>query len=91
MNNLHRISFFIFFFIIQLSTSLIYGQFFFPYRNTTSKIGFMYGNGGQELRHISSGFSTKSQDEITSNLGFIGINTNNINLDTDYVFYSQFY
>ena len=91
MNNLHRISFFIFFFIIQSSASLIYGQLFFPYGNTTPKIGFFYGNGGQEFAHISSGLSTQSQDEITSNLGFIGINTNNINLDTDYVFYSQFY
>lgn len=91
MNNLHRISFFIFFFIIQSSASLIYGQLLFPYGNTTSKIGFLYGNGGQEFAHISSGLSTQSQDEITSNLGFIGINTNNINLDTDYVFYSQFY
>lgn len=91
MNNLHRISFFIFFFIIQSSASLIYGQLLFPYGNTTSKIGFLYGNGGQEFAHISSGLSTQSQDEITSNLGFVGINTNNINLDTDYVFYSQFY
>lgn len=91
MNNLHRISFFIFFFIIQSSASLIYGQLLFPYGNTTSKIGFLYGNGGQEFAHISSGLSTQSQDEITSNLGFGGINTNNINLDTDYVFYSQFY
>ena len=87
MNKFQRI----FFFIIQLSASLINGQLLFPYRNTTSKIGFLYGNGGQEFAHISSGLSTQSQGEITSNLKFIGLNINHINLDTDYVFYSKFY
>jgi len=81
----------IFFFIIQLSVSFIYGQLLFPYGNTTSKIGFLYGNGGQEFAHFSSGLSMQSQDEMTSNLELIGLNTNNISLDTDYVFYSQFY
>ena len=87
MNKLQRI----FFFIIQLSASFIYGQLLFPSGNTTSKIGFLCGNGGQELAHISSGLSAQSQDEITSNLEFIGLNTNNISTDTDYVFYSKFY
>jgi len=91
MNNLPRIIFFIFFFIIQFSAALTHGQLLNPLNNKSAKIGFIYGNGGQEFAHIFSGFSTQSLDKVTSSLGFIGINTNKINLDTDYVFHSRFY
>ena len=61
------------------------------FHDSTPKVGFVFGYGGQEFDHFFRNDSTKRKNQIASTITQLGINPDKIDLHVDYVYINKFY
>lgn len=76
---------------LQFLFTETHAQFNEIFHDSTPKVGFVFGYGGQEFDHFFRNDNTKRKNHISSTITRLGINLDKINLDVNYVYISKFY